>query len=83
MKQKDFFKKKSTYTTDVEGMCTCGDCKFSIWNRWVWYCVHPDIPHEIAYGTIDKYMYCNYFLKRPDKPYTIVVPADHGGRDEE
>ena len=83
MKQETFFKKKSKIKTDVEGMVTCGECIFACWSRWIWYCVHPEIAHKIDFGTIDKYKYCEYFKKGSDKPYTIVVPDDHGGRDEE
>jgi hypothetical protein len=69
------FKRKSQTKTDVEGMVLCGECMFAVWNQWTWYCVHPDIPHDIDYGTVDKFKYCLYFLKASDEDYTISIPC--------
>ena len=68
------FQKKTTNSTDVEGMVTCGNCKFAKWDRWIWYCEHPTTKHEIEYGTVDKFRYCTCFEPSTSQEYSILVP---------
>jgi hypothetical protein len=72
-KSDTIFKRKSQTKSDVEGMILCGECMFAVWNQWAWYCVHPEISHDIDYGTVDKFRCCLYFLRASDKDYIINI----------
>jgi hypothetical protein len=62
MDQKEL-QRKLANSTDIEGMVTCGECIWSCWHRWTWYCVNPLIMHEIEYATIEKNRLCGHFKK--------------------